>query len=196
MFSLNQNSKRLFKKRLVELRPEIYKIAWSWCHDTQLADDLVQQSLEKALKKRKQLKDINKLKPWLARILVHLHTDHLRKQKEYISFDENALDEDQNQILVDPSEIASRDESVQLVRLAISRLNEKHRKIISLVDIAEFSYSEVSESLDLPMGTVMSRLSRARENLKGLLYDIENPKKDLSKTGSSDHSVSYLKRVK
>ncbi len=172
---------------LVSLRPELYKIAWAWCHNTQLADDLVQETLEKALKYRSQLKDISKLKPWATRILANSHTDTLRKQNEFVEADEVNL----NQIThPDTSDLILRDESIQLVRTAMTKLNDKHRKIVSLVDIAEYSYLEVSESLDIPIGTVMSRLSRARKQLKETLYELENPK------SKSSLSVGHLKRVK
>ncbi len=80
-----------------------------------------------------------KLKPWLTRILANLHNDHLRSKlqlKQQFSFKDELAITDQ-----DPSKTASRDESVQHVRNAIAQLNDKHRKIVTLVDIAEYAAS-------------------------------------------------------
>ena len=177
--------KRTFSKKLEVHRADLFKIAWSWCHDSALSDDLVQETYVKALKNRSQLKDLAKLKPWLTRILLNLHIDHLRAKKELVPFEDHYVLTE-----IDPSSTASSDESVKLVRNAIAQLNEKHRKIISLVDIAEFSYAEVAEILEIPVGTVMSRLSRARDQLKTLLYEIDNPQQKLPS------SSNILRRVK
>ena len=178
--------KRSFIRKLEVYRPGLYQIAWSWCHDAALAEDLVQDTYAKALKNRSQLKDINKLKPWLTRILVNLHTDYYRVKKEHLTLENQHLLTEQ-----DPSSLASRDESIQHVRHAISQLNDKHRKIVSLIDISEFSYAEVAEILDIPMGTVMSRLNRARETLKALLYELDKPCEELHVSSSK-----ILRRVK
>ena len=184
--SFKNVSKRSFKKGLEMHRPELYKIAWSWCHDVALAEDLVQDTYAKALKNRSQLKDLTKLKPWLARILVNLHADYYRAKREFVELESQHLVSD-----TDPISLASREESIQLVRYAISQLNDKQRKIISLIDIAEFSYAEVAEILDIPMGTVMSRINRARQALKEHLEDIESQQKQkLSQT------TPRLRRVK
>ena len=59
----------------------------------------------------------------------------------------------------------------QQVRNAIAKLNDEHRKVVTLIDLEEFSYAEVAEILDIPVGTVMSRLNRARMKLKESLQD-------------------------
>jgi len=179
--------KRSFIRGLEEQRPALYKIAWSWCHDASLAEDLVQDTYAKALKNRSQLKDLTKLKSWLARILVNLHTDYCRAKRENIELkSQHLLDEN------DPLSLVSREESIQIVRYAISQLNDKQRKIISLIDIAEFSYVEVAEILDIPMGTVMSRINRARKRLKEHLDEIERQHQKESQTTAS----TLLRRIK
>lgn len=178
--------KRSFLRGLEQQRPALYKIAWSWCHDVNLAEDLVQETYAKALKNRSQLKDLTKLKPWLARILVNLYTDHYRANREYVELENQHLLTEN-----DPVAVVTHEESIQLIRYAISQLNDKQRKIISLIDIAEFSYAEVAEILDIPMGTVMSRINRARNTLKNIIDEIEHPKQD-----SYSSSSRHLRRVK
>ena len=177
-----------FNKKLEVHRSDLYKIAWSWCHDAALADDLVQETFAKALKNRTQLKEMVKLKPWLTRVLANLHNDHLRSKlqlKQQFSFKDELAITDQ-----DPSNMASRDQSVQHVRNAIAQLNDKHRKIVTLVDIAEYTYADVAEILEIPVGTVMSRLNRARDQLKTLLSDMDKPHEEISSPSN------FLKIVK
>ncbi|WP_299876107.1 RNA polymerase sigma factor [uncultured Cocleimonas sp.] len=189
--SFKTASKRTFKKALEAHRPALYKIAWSWCHDVTLAEDLVQDTYARALKNRSQLKDLTKLKPWLARILVNLHADYFRAKKEYVELENKHLMSD-----LDPITLASREESIQLVRYAISQLNDKQRKIISLIDIAEFSYAEVAEILDIPMGTVMSRINRARQALKEQLENIERQQLEKQIEKKLSQTTPRLRRVK
>ena len=96
-----------FRRQLETYRPSLYKIAWSWCHQAELADDLVQETYIKALKSRSQLKDIQKLKPWLTRILVNVHIDHLRKRRDQIPLeDKHVLD------LNDPTIAMAREDNI------------------------------------------------------------------------------------
>jgi RNA polymerase sigma-70 factor (ECF subfamily) len=62
-----------------------------------------------------------------------------------------------------------RDDTFSKIRQCLSRLNEKHGKVITLIDLLDFSYEEAADTLDVPIGTVMSRLFRARQQLRGLL---------------------------
>ena len=167
--------KGAFNKKLEVHRTDLYRVAWSWCHDAVLAEDLVQETYAKALRNRSQLKEIAKLKPWLMRILANLHVDYLRSKQFTEPYEDEHQITDNN-----PDTIASRDESVQIVRDAIAKLNDTHRKIITLVDITEFTYAEVAEILEIPVGTVMSRLSRARDHLKKILNEIDNPREKVS----------------
>lgn len=155
-----------FRRQLETHRPSLYKIAWSWCHQAELADDLVQETYIKALKSRSQLQDIKKLKPWLTRILVNVHIDYLRTRRDQIPLeDKHVLNLD------DPTMVMGREDNIQRVRDAISKLNDEHRKVVTLIDLEEFSYAEVAEILDIPVGTVMSRLNRARIKLREYLQD-------------------------
>lgn len=161
--------KRRIRQQLEILQPMLFKLAWSWCHDQDVANDLVQDTCQQALKKYPQLKDPAKTKPWLVRILANLHVDHCRRQKDIIPFDDVHPEQGN-----DPLELAGRVDEIERVRSAIARLSDDHRKIITLVDLAECSYAEVACILDIPTGTVMSRLSRARIQLRSLLESAEH----------------------
>jgi RNA polymerase sigma-70 factor, ECF subfamily len=146
------------------LRPRLYRLAYSWCHDAALADDLAQEALIKALARSDQLRDAQALESWLFSILNNCWRDHLRARRDF--FDVEDLDE----AIVDESptpeqRYASR-QTMQRVRLAIAGLPLGQRQVITLVDIEECSYADVAAVLDMPVGTVMSRLARARQALK------------------------------
>lgn len=145
-------------------RKRMYRIAFSWCHDEMLADDLVQDTLTKALLSLNQLKKPDVLESWVISILNNVWRDHLRRQKEFIDIDEYILLTNEN-----PESIRERDRTIQRVRNAIALLPMGQRQVISLVDLEGLSYNEVSHVLDIPIGTVMSRLNRARKAMMGEL---------------------------
>ena len=135
----------------------MFRIAFSWCHDEMLADDLVQDTLTKALLSLNQLKKPDVLEPWVISILNNVWRDHLRRQKEFIDIDDHVLISHEN-----PENIHERERTVQRVREAIGLLPMGQRQVISLVDLEGLSYNDVSQILEIPVGTVMSRLNRAR----------------------------------
>jgi len=152
------------RRRIEELRPRLYRLAYSWCHDAALADDLAQEALIKALSRGDQLRDAQALESWLFSILNNCWRDHLRARRDFADV------EDIDAAIVDESpspeqRYASR-QTIQRVRLAIASLPVGQRQVITLVDIEECSYAAVAAILDLPVGTVMSRLARARQALR------------------------------
>lgn len=181
MKTINRFTAMLCLRRQVKaIRPQLYRLAWSWCHDAQQADDLAQEALLRGLERIDQLRDSAQLKFWLCRIMSNLHKDTLRARKELVDADEVVLWAEG-----DPESAMGRQQQITLVRSAVARLNDDQRKVLTLVDLMEFSYAQVAQILDIPVGTVMSRLNRARQRLRGLLAgEREND------------SVSYLRRIK
>lgn len=153
--------KRRLRTRIAESRAQLYRTAYAWCHQPDRADDLVQETLLKAIKQLHTLQDEQALRPWLYRIMTNCHRDTLRQQRDNLDIDEMELACEDC-----PEMSAERAHTVLTVRQAIHRLGDDQRKVITLVDLEGFSYSEVAGILEIPMGTVMSRLSRAREQLK------------------------------
>jgi len=164
--------RELFTKQEVDAelesrRERLYRVAWSWCHDTHLADDLTQQALIKALQKINSLRDREMLDAWLFRILSNCWKDHLRALKETVDIDETELVGDRS-----PEDQHQESQIVLRIRQAIAELPEKQRQVVTLVDLAELTYNEVSEALEIPIGTVMSRLCRARQTLRSSLVEL------------------------
>ena len=169
---------------LEERRERLYRLAVSWCHDAMLAEDLVQDTLGKALQKYEQLNDPSKLDAWLFRILHNTWMEYLRKHKPTTDLDDiNPLDKET------PESNFSDQQLVVRVQQAITTLPMSQRQVITLVDIEGFSYVIVAEILDIPIGTVMSRLSRARATLKKRLIGIRQ-------TSSPLNQIKHLRRIK
>jgi len=160
---------REFEQHLSDNRERLYRIAFSWCHHADVADDLVQETCAKALKQRKQLRELDAMSPWLFRILMNTWHDHLRARKETVEFDEASFTDEQT-----PETLNSCFETVQRVRQSMAKLPIGQREVLTLVDLERFSYAEVAQILDIPAGTVMSRLSRARRQLKEILLVAED----------------------
>lgn len=171
MIGIGPNHK--LQRALEAARPRLFRLAWSWCHDDQLADDLVQDALEKALRHSAQLRDSQRLVGWLSRILVNLFRDHHRRRRDQIAVDDGLEWNGDN-----PELEAQRADLAARTRRAMEQLSVEHRQVLTLVDVMELSYIEAAEALDVPVGTVMSRLARARARLRNLLSEIqESPRR-------------------
>jgi RNA polymerase sigma-70 factor (ECF subfamily) len=152
------------RKNLEQHRARLYRIAYAWTHQGALADDLVQETLAKALAKAGQLRDPNASAAWLYSILSNCYNDHFRRLRESEDIENLDLAHDST-----PEQESSQTQVARKVRAAIAQLNEGQRQVVTLVDLEGFSYVEVAQILNVPIGTVMSRLCRARALLKELL---------------------------
>ena len=166
LFGVNQ--RRAFRRLVANNRERLYRMAYAWTSDPHLADDLVQQTLLKALRSQKQLRDFAAAEGWLFRILANCLTDYRRAKREFLSSDNLELIEK-----VTPEHQAGEQQLVDKVRQAVQKLPINHRQVITLVDLEGFSYASVAQILDIPVGTVMSRLCRGRRALRDHLVDIK-----------------------
>lgn len=160
---------RQFEQQLAEQRRRLWRIAYAWCHSRHLADDLVQDTLAKALKQHAQLREPAALPGWLCSILAHVWHDHLRQHRDLDDID--AIDEAALPDTASPEADYQQNEIVRRVRRAVAALPVGQREVITLVDLEECSYAEVAAILDIPIGTVMSRLARARATLRERLQE-------------------------
>jgi len=175
--------RKKLEHKLIELRPRLYRMAVSWCSDVMLADDLVQETLNKALVKQAQLKDFSRINAWLFKILHNCWMQHLRSKKPSLDIDNIELLNNDS-----PERQLSELHIVDRVRKALEMLPLNQRQIITLIDLEGNSYNQVSEILEIPIGTVMSRLNRARSQLKGRLIG-------LNLEPASQVSANHLKRI-
>jgi RNA polymerase sigma-70 factor (ECF subfamily) len=158
-----------YKKQLEEMRPRLYKVAYSWCHCADIADDLVQETVIKAMRNANSIRDIKKLNSWLFTILANCWRDYLRRVKPTEDIDNCILTNDDT-----PELHHERQNITDIVQHAISTLPLGQRQVLSLVDLEGFSYAEVAEIVGIPSGTVMSRLNRARKALAEQLLELKD----------------------
>lgn len=157
-----------FKKQLEEMRPRLYKVAYSWCHAADVADDLVQDTVVKAIRNANSLRDMKKMNSWLFAILSNCWRDYLRQQKPTDDIDDCIFTNDET-----PELTQERQNITDIVQQAVATLPQGQRQVLSLVDLEGFSYAEVAEIVDIPAGTVMSRLNRARKALAEQLLELK-----------------------
>jgi len=174
---------RELKARIADQRDRVFRIAYSWCHDKNLSDDLTQETLTKALNKYNSLKNQDSLNCWLYGILANCWRDHFRRSREMNNIDDCDFTNDET-----PESQYDRHMISRSILEAIEQLPVKQRQVLSLVDLEGFSYAEVASILETPIGTVMSRLCRARKSLAGSLLDL--------KTQVTDEQMPFLRRVK
>lgn len=157
-------------EQLRELLPRLRRFARWLTRDASSADDLVQSTLERSLSRWNTRRDETALRPWLFAIAYRQFLDGKRRARRYASmlelFGRGAQTEQ-------PS--LEREVVAQSVVQALERLPDEQRHLLLWVSVEGLSYREVANLLDVPIGTVMSRLSRARAALRQL-GDGEAPK--------------------
>jgi RNA polymerase sigma-70 factor (ECF subfamily) len=155
-----------FRSQLPNELPYLRRFARALAGDAALADDLVQDCLERALNKSHLYDPSRPLRAWLYAVLRNLFISGVRRSGR--SMVVKAVDD-----LIDGEDAVppAQEErlSVELIGKALDRLSPQHREVIVLVGLEEMSYRDVAEITGVPLGTVMSRLSRAREQLRGIL---------------------------
>ena len=156
-----------FKDRLLNF---IYRFV----NDLDLAEDLVQDTLLKLYTHKDSYQEIAKFSTWLYTIAANLARTELRKKKRRKTFSVTELSRDDREFIiassdVDPSEDLSSQYFEKSVQRALAELPDDFKTIIILRDIQELSYDEISKIVDVPLGTVKSRINRGRVKLQQLL---------------------------
>jgi RNA polymerase sigma-70 factor (ECF subfamily) len=173
-----------FDKLALEHLDMLYRVARRLTHDATRAEDLVQETYLRAFRARDDF-DLQEygIRPWLVRIMHNLHFSRSQREKRQpVAVDDVHLDSssgsgtgggsggasDSTILLQDPASFEGMDE--RLVH-AIEELPEEYQTVMVLWAIEEFSYIEIAEAVDVPIGTVMSRLHRARQRLAEKLQE-------------------------
>ena len=170
-----------FEEEALELSDQVYRVARRLAGSRDEAEDLVQQTYERAFRSWRQYTPGTNLRAWLLRILTNLNIDRGRRQQrapQTTSIDNEAGDYFLYNKLESQLPDENPDEERVLQRLsqdsivdALADVPHDFRDVIVLVDIGEFSYADAAQILDIPIGTVMSRLHRGRRILKKNLAD-------------------------
>jgi RNA polymerase sigma-70 factor, ECF subfamily len=167
-----------FEEEVLELSDQVYRVARRLVPTREEAEDLVQDTYARAFRSWRSYTPGTNLRAWLMRILTNLNIDRGRRQQRapdtrpmeegdyflYNRLEQASGNEDEERIV----ERLSQDAVVE----ALSSVPHDFRDVIVLVDIGDFSYAEAAQILDVPIGTVMSRLHRGRRILKSELAGV------------------------
>ena len=155
--------------RLLAWVPRLRRYARALVNNRDDADDLVQDTLERALTRAALWQGVADMRAWLFGVMHNLHVDGVRRPKLHTV----VLDDDTPEHPV----AATQGERLAVLDLqaALERLPVEQREIILLVALEDMSYAEVAVTLGIPVGSVMSRLSRGRERLRSLMEGQPDP---------------------
>jgi len=161
-----------FGKLLVEQIPRLRRYARALTGDIQHAEDLLQDSLGRAWSRMQQWQPDSNLRAWLFTIMHNLHINNLRRNRHQYGWES-----------IDGNEPADRrlhgQERAMTLRdleQGLALLSDDQREVLVLVCVEGMNYQQVADILDIPTGTVMSRLHRARERMRIWMHGEEPPK--------------------
>jgi RNA polymerase sigma-70 factor (ECF subfamily) len=167
-----------FEKLITGYEKRVYNIAYQMFGNEHDAYDVSQEVFIKVYKSLEKFNFNSSFSTWLHRITVNTCIDEYRKKKKHniVSSIDESYEQDEgsmNKQFVDkgltPEEEVLKNENVNFVRESIDELKEEHKMIIILRDIKGYSYDDISDILNISVGTVKSRISRARKNLKNII---------------------------
>jgi RNA polymerase sigma-70 factor, ECF subfamily len=153
------------RQAIVDLIPRLRRYARALVGDRSAADDLVQDTLERAWAKFHLYRCGSDLRAWLFTVMHNVHVNRIRAQRPT-----EALTDD----LPEMAQRAAQADSLMVRDLdrALANLPEEQREVLLLVALEDMSYEEAARTLGIPIGTVMSRLSRARGRLRATMLEI------------------------
>jgi RNA polymerase sigma-70 factor, ECF subfamily len=168
-----------FEEEALQLSDQVYQVARRLAGSREEAEDLVQETYARAFRAWRQFEPGTNLRAWLFRILTNLNIDRGRRiqrspdmqpleETDYFLY--NRLEEAASDQNLDERRVVERLSQNDAVT-ALADLPHDFRDVVLLVDLADFTYSDAAQILDIPIGTVMSRLHRGRRMLKRSLAE-------------------------
>ncbi|SDS37648.1 RNA polymerase sigma-70 factor, ECF subfamily [Corynebacterium timonense] len=185
-----------FTHEAMPLLDQLYGGALRMTRNPQDAEDLVQETYLKAFNAFGSFTPGTNLKAWLYRIMTNTYINTYRK-KQRRPVETSADDITDHQLYTSSSHDSMGLESAEVEALksmpntrisqALNELNEDYRMVVYYADVEGLAYKEIAEVMDIPLGTVMSRLHRGRKQLRGMLKDVANEQGiGLEPDGSTD----------
>ena len=157
--------------------PAFYRAAYRWTGAVDRAEDLVQDLLTRLYPRLDELRGLEQVKPWALRVMYRIFVDQLRRQRNSpgkFGLETSTEDDgqDEGETIGDdlePDVLADRELTQERILAAWNELSEDHRVVLSMHDIEEYSLVEIAAVTDTPIGTLKSRVHRARAKLRELL---------------------------
>ena len=163
-----KNNSEVFEELLLQYKSYLYKVAYTYVKDKEAALDILQEASFKAWLNIHTLKDEEKFKPWITKILVNTAINYIRKESKVIYID------DENQIISSENIVSKKaislEEKLDLYK-AIDLLKPKYKTVIILKYFDDMKIEDISYVLDVPINTVKSHLKRAKESLSDILKE-------------------------
>lgn len=180
--ALNDKDERAYAELMERYRESIYFMLLKMVNNKDDADDLTIEAFGKAFKRLKQYTPQFAFSTWLFKIASNNAIDFIRKKRiKALSLDSGFRNDDGDEMEIavtdgkpDPIEALQKKERVEMMREVVTRLKPRYRQLIELRYFEEYSYDEIAQELDLPLGTVKAQLFRARD----FLYQIMKNTKD------------------
>ncbi len=195
MIFKNNASKDEFKQLAYPHMKLVYNVALKYCGNVFDAEDIVQETYLMAYAKFHQLREKSKCKPWLLTILRNnfLKSYHKKKSQQRLS-DSEYIDYLKESLAKDDAEsILSKASYKFAVQDAIDKLPAKYKEVLTLYYMDDLLYRDIAQVLDIPIGTVMSRLTRAREGLKTIILKQTNNNRNLNILNVNFNQTAHTK---
>lgn len=157
-----------FRKDLITELPYLRRFARGLCADASLADDLVQDCVERALTKSHLYDPARPLRAWLFAVLRNIFVSNWRRNAKHLGA-KHIDDLVGSEGATEPAQ--EQNFSVALIAEALDSLPQQQREVLLLISLEEVSYLQAAEIIGVPIGTIMSRLSRARSHLQNILEE-------------------------
>lgn len=161
MHSLEGIDDTSFAKQCFDMRDTLFRISYTILHNEADCEDAVQEAVIRAYQKKEQLRDPNLFRAWMIQILKNVCFLHIRKNKRYISFADEAIEDELKQVT---PEIKDLD-----LESALNSIKINFRLPLLLFYMEGYSIKEIAFIMGSSTGTVKSRLSRGRDMLKSIL---------------------------
>ena len=170
LFSFKSRNSTEFDELLSPYIEFLYRLAYRFAGKKEDAEDLLQELLLRLYPRMDTLREVRELKPWLARSLYNLYIDMLRSSKRSPL---GNLDGDSDNVLAmmedqhtQPDNHMELTQQQRQLMQAVNSLGEVHRSLVIMHDMEGYTLAELSQIMDLPLGTLKSRLHRARNKLR------------------------------
>jgi RNA polymerase sigma factor (sigma-70 family) len=168
-----------FERLLRPHVPALYRSAYRWTGAVDRAEDLVQQLLVRLFPRLAELRALEQVRPWALRVMYRIFVDELRRTRASpVQFGADATDDGagvEDEAWLDPgpepADLVEQQLTQERLLRAWEQLGEEHRAVLSMHDIEDYTLPELAQIMDVPLGTLKSRLHRARARLRALLAE-------------------------
>ena len=180
--AVREDDEQAFAMLMDRYQKPVYHMVLKMVRNVDDAEDLTIEAFAKAFKNLHRFKKDYTFSTWLFRIATNNAIDFIRKKRlETMSLDTSFTDDNGEAVQIDvedrnlnPQEEAIKSQKIELIQMFVTKLPVKYQKLVRLRYFKEYSYEEIAQELDAPLGTVKAQLHRARE----LMYDLVKNKKE------------------